>query len=45
MTVPTTSLQTSVSLTLWIEGVSLSLVDHPPSDGVLIKALYMVDVL
>ena len=45
MAIPTTSLQTSVSLTLCAKGFPLSLVGHPPGDGVLMKTLYMVDVL
>ena len=34
-----------VSLTLWGEGVSLALFDHPSSDGIAIKIPYRVDVL
>ena len=34
-----------VSLTSWVEGVSLALVGHPSSDGITIKIPYGVDVL
>ena len=34
-----------VSLTLRVEHASLALVDHPYSDGIMIKILYGVDVL
>ena len=33
------------SLTSWVEGNSLALVSHPPSDGVTIKMPYGVVVL
>ena len=33
------------SLTSWVEGTSLALVSHPPSDGVTIKMPYGVVVL
>ena len=33
------------SLTSWGEGASLALVGHPPTDGVMIKMSYGVDVL
>ena len=33
-----------VTFTLWGEGASLALIDHPSSDGVPIKILYGVDV-
>ena len=33
------------SLTSWGEGVSLALVGHPSSDGIMIRMPYGVDVL
>ena len=33
------------SLTSWGEGASLALVGHPPSDSIMIKIPYGVDVL
>ena len=34
-----------VNLTTWGEGASSALVDHPSSDGILIKIPYGLDVL
>ena len=38
-------MSSGASLTSWGEGASLTLVDHPSSDGVTIKMTYMVHIL